>query len=399
MKITLEYVWLDGYESEPNLRSKVKVEEINTNVNEFKFPEWSFDGSSTKQANTKNSDKILKPVRYYTQKTFPLENNRVYVLCEVLNSDGTPDKTNLRSKVKNQEDLWVGFEQEYFIKNLKNNIILGHEIPHVEPQGKYYCGVGGNVVGRGFAEEHMGLCLLYGMEITGINAEVALGQWEYQVFSKGSLKAADDLLMTRYFLHRLSEKYNYEIILHPKPLKGDWNGSGMHTNFSNDRMRTLGGYEYFQAILNTFGSRHHEHIKNYGFENNLRLTGKHETQSIEKYSYGIGDRGASIRIPKQTAKSWKGYLEDRRPASNADPYKVLIEVIKSLESAETLMEIKMKMNTKINVDKIIGKYGTIDNNELLNEYQNDEDYLVDSETMKGSNVEPEEIKFNINGKQ
>jgi glutamine synthetase len=372
MKVTLEYVWLDGYTPEPNLRSKVKVEEINTNANEFKFPEWSFDGSSTNQANTENSDKILKPVRYYTQKSFPLENSRVYVLCEVLNSDGTPDESNIRSKVENQEDLWFGFEQEYFIKNLKTNNILGHETPHLEPQGKYYCGVGHNVVGRSFAEEHMALCLMYGMEITGINAEVALGQWEYQVFSKGSLKASDDLWMTRYFLHRLSEKYNYEIILHPKPIKGDWNGSGMHTNFSNERMRTLGGYEYFQAIFNTFGSRHHDHIKNYGSENNLRLTGKHETQSIEKYSYGIGDRGASIRIPKSTAENWKGYIEDRRPASNADSYKVVLEIIKSLKSTETLMEITMKMNTKINVDELSGKYGTVTNEELLKEYREEE---------------------------
>ncbi len=373
MKVTLEYVWLDGYLPEPNLRSKIKVEEMDLNSIEFKFPEWGFDGSSTMQADTENSDRILKPVKYYSQKSFPLENSRIYVLCEVVNPDGTPHESNMRSKIEDQSDVWFGFEQEYFIKNQKTNEFLGHDTGFkLDPQGKYYCGVGHNVVGRGFAEEHMRLCMLYGMEITGINAEVALGQWEYQIFSKGSLNAADDLWMSRYFLYRLSENFNYEIVLHPKPITGDWNGSGMHTNFSNERMRSLGGYEYFQSIFNTFGSRHEDHIKEYGSNNNMRLTGKHETQNIDKFSYGVGDRGASIRIPKTTAENWRGYLEDRRPASNADSYRVVNQVLKSLNTAEELMEITMNMNSKVDIKNIDGKYGTRPADELLKEYREEE---------------------------
>ena len=373
MKVTLEYVWLDGYLPEPNLRSKVKVEEMDLNSIEFKFPEWGFDGSSTMQADTENSDRILKPVKYYSQKSFPLENSRIYVLCEVVNPDGTPHESNMRSKIEDQSDVWFGFEQEYFIKNQKTNEFLGHDTGfRLDPQGKYYCGVGHNVVGRSFAEEHMRLCMLYGMEITGINAEVALGQWEYQIFSKGSLNAADDLWMSRYFLYRLSENFNYEIVLHPKPITGDWNGSGMHTNFSNERMRSLGGHEYFQSIFNTFGSRHEDHIKDYGSNNNMRLTGKHETQNIDKFSYGVGDRGSSIRIPIKTAENWRGYLEDRRPASNADSYRVVNQVLKSLNTAEELMEITMKMNSKVDIKNIDGKYGTRPADELLKEYREEE---------------------------
>jgi glutamine synthetase len=201
---------------------------------------------------------------------------------------------------------------------------------------------------------------------------VALGQWEYQIFSKGSLNAADDLWMSRYFLYRLSENFNYEVVLHPKPITGDWNGSGLHTNFSNERMRSLGGYEYFQSIFNTFGSRHEDHIKEYGSSNEMRLTGKHETQSIDKFSYGVGDRGASIRIPKTTAENWKGYLEDRRPASNADSYRVVNQILKSLNTAEELMEITMRMNKNVDTKNIDGKYGTRPVDELLKEYREEE---------------------------
>ena len=237
--------------------------------------------------------------------------------------------------IDEQEDLWFGFEQEYFIYDRQNKCILGHNENNLEPQGKYYCGVGEYVAGRDFVEEHMNLCLRYGINITGINAEVAIGQWEYQVFSQGKLKAGDDLWMTRYLLHKLSEKYNYGIELHPKPIqKGEWNGSGLHTNFSTKEMREIGGEELFNSIFETFKKNHFKHIANYGSSNEQRLTGKHETQSIDIFTWGVSDRGSSMRIPQNTAKNWKGYLEDRRPASNADPYRI----VKVIE--ETLHEIK-----------------------------------------------------------
>lgn len=368
-KYKLEYVWLDGYNPEPNLRSKIKI------VDSFpahlsNLPLWNFDGSSTKQADTGSSDCILRPVKMYHShkpETIPT----IYVMCEVLNPDMTPHPSNYRSMIIDDEDFWFGFEQEYFIK--KDRYFLGHDTHNLEPQGKYYCGVGNYVEGRNIVDEHLDYCLTYGIDITGINAEVALGQWEYQVFSKGKLNAGDDLWMTRYFLHKISEKYGYTIELHPKPLlHGDWNGSGLHTNFSNKEMREVGGEEYFKSIFKAFETRHEQHIEVYGSDNNLRLTGKYETQSIDKFSWGISDRGASIRVPKSTSENWKGYLEDRRPGSNADPYKIINVIDKTLKFAVDLSSIHHAMYNEVDIENIKGKYnGILSDEELLNEYKQD----------------------------
>ena len=394
MKIKLEYVWLDGYSPEPNLRSKVKVSDLDSFELE-KLPEWSFDGSSTKQAEGHFSDCILKPVRVYQN---PLNKGTFYsllVLCEVMNPDGTPHETNTRAKIgQEQEDLWFGFEQEYTI--LKDGRPLGFPTNgYPEPQGKYYCGVGnGQVHGREFVDKHMEYCLKANIDITGTNAEVLLGQWEYQVFSKGKLKAGDDLWMSRYILQQMSEDYGFKIEFHPKPVQGDWNGSGLHCNFSNDKMREEGGEEYFKNVFRAFDVRHQLHIENYGSDNHLRLTGKHETQSIDKFSWGISDRGSSIRVPLATSKEWKGYVEDRRPASNGDPYKIVNVISKSLEFAETINHTKENMDYSIKESKY--DFGTLNGDDLLGEYQNDENFELTQEVMESkANITTEEIKFDL----
>ena len=331
-----EYVWLDGYKPTQSLRSKVKVDDF--------VDVWSFDGSSTQQATGAQSDCILNPVAEYrtidrvradATRTSPgLEGT--YVMCEVLDAEHGPHGSNTRTDCVNlvSSDWWFGFEQEYFMykdgrplgwpegKGIKSN---------PRPQGDYYCGVGeGNVVGREIVDRHTEACMNAGIGITGTNAEVALGQWEFQILGHG-IGAGDDLWMARYILQRIAEKHGVTINFDPKPQKGDWNGSGMHTNFSNQQMRDYGTQSYFEACCKVLGSKHKEAIKVYGAGNEKRLTGKHETQSIKKFSFGVSDRGASIRIPIVTVdNNWNGYLEDRRPAANADPYKVMKHIVETL---------------------------------------------------------------------
>lgn len=204
------------------------------------------------------------------------------------------------------------------------------------PQGQYYCSVGGRYTwGREFVDEHLDMCLAAGLNIEGINQEVAPGQWEFQNFAKGAKKAGDELWVARYLLNRITEKYGYYIELHPKPVKGDWNGSGMHANFSNSTLRNAGSKDIYEAICEAFRPVAMDHIEVYGAFNDERLTGHHETQSINEFSYGVSDRGASIRIPIATVESgWKGWLEDRRPASNANPYEVAGIIVKTVKSAD-----------------------------------------------------------------
>jgi glutamine synthetase len=278
---------------------------------------WNFDGSSTEQASGGDSDCLLKPVAIYPD---PDRASAYLVMCEVMNADGSPHESNGRATIDDDdEDFWFGFEQEYFLWDLKTNLPPGFPPGgYPGPQGPYYCSVGaGNAYGRDCVEDHLDLCLEAGVNIEGINAEVAAGQWEFQVFAKGAKQAGDEVWIARYLLERTAERYGFSINYEPKPLGRhlDWNGSGMHTNFSNTFIRDEGGEEKMKTLLDKFAPVHDEHIAVYGSCNDLRLTGLHETQSIDSFSYGVSDRGASIRIPVGTAQAgYKGYLEDRRPA-------------------------------------------------------------------------------------
>ena len=258
-------------------------------------------------------------------------------MSEVLNSDGTPHVSNGRATIDDDDDdFWFGFEQEYTLIDPETNLPLGFpKGGFPQPQGPFYTSVGTrNAHGRELVDEHLHLCLAAGLNVEGINAEVMMGQWEFQIFAKGAGSSGDQMWVGRYLLERTAEKYGIAIDLHPKPIKGDWNGSGMHANFSNEAMRTVGNEETFTRICEAFGQNIEEHIAVYGADNDQRLTGLHETQSIDKFSYGAYDRGASIRIPIGTIDDgWKGRLEDRRPASNADPYKVAAVIIKTTKKA------------------------------------------------------------------
>ncbi len=336
-KSKLEYIWLDGTTPTQGLRSKTKI------VKDFSgkledCPMWSFDGSSTQQAEGGSSDCLLKPVCIYPD---PDRKDAYVVMTEVLNADGTPHPTNGRATIQDDDnDFWFGFEQEYFLWDPETDLPLGFPVNgYPAPQGPYYCSVGAkNAYGREIIEEHMDICLEAGLNLEGINAEVAAGQWEFQIFAKGAKDAGDQIWIGRYLLERTAEKYGVAINWHCKPVAGDWNGSGMHANFSNTILRTAGSKETYDIICAAFGASPEvikECIDVYGADNHLRLTGLHETQAIDKFSYGISDRGASIRIPIVTVDAgWNGYLEDRRPNSAADPYKVAAVIIKTVKSAK-----------------------------------------------------------------
>ncbi|MCH2201231.1 MAG: glutamine synthetase beta-grasp domain-containing protein [Fuerstiella sp.] len=334
-KSKLEYIWLDGYKPTQSLRSKTKiVDDFSGRLEDVSG--WNFDGSSTEQASGDNSDTLLKPVALYPDPD-RFGGNGWLVMCEVLNADGTPHESNGRATIDDDSsDFWFGLEQEYTLIDTDTNLPIGFPKDGFPgPQGPYYTSVGTrNTVGRALVDEHLHYCLEAGLNVEGINAEVMMGQWEFQIFAKGAADCGDQIWVARYLLERAGEKYGIAVDWHPKPVKGDWNGSGMHANFSCGAMREQGGKDMMVTICEGFGKNIDRHISVYGADNDQRLTGLHETQSIDKFSYGEHDRGASIRIPVNTIQDgYKGRLEDRRPASNADPYRVAAVIITTTNEA------------------------------------------------------------------
>ncbi|TQF03025.1 glutamine synthetase [Kitasatospora acidiphila] len=322
MAIKAEYIWIDGTKPTAKLRSKTRVLKSADNV-----PTWGFDGSSTNQAEGHASDRVLQPVKVYPD---PIRGGEhILVLCEVMEIDGTPHPSNNRALLRPiaeqfaaQESIF-GIEQEYTF--FKGSRPLGFpEGGFPAPQGGYYCGVGAEeVFGREIVELHLDRCLAAGLAICGINAEVMPGQWEFQIGPVGPLEVSDDLWVARYLLYRTAEEFGIDATLDAKPARGDWNGAGAHTNFSTKAMRE--GYDAIITACESLGESQEkvmEHVNQYGDDIQSRLTGKHETAPWNVYSYGVSDRGASVRIPWQVEVEKKGYIEDRRPNANIDPYVV-----------------------------------------------------------------------------
>ena len=336
-RVKAMYIWLDGYSPTQGLRGKTKiVEGPITDINDL--PDWGFDGSSTLQAEGNDSDCMLKPVRIVKDPIRGGDN--IIVMCEVYNADGTVHETNHRSKLRElaekyaEQEAWFGIEQEYTF--LDGNKPLGWpEEGFPGPQGPYYCAVGtNNVYGRDIVEEHLEACLTAGLTMSGTNAEVMPAQWEYQVGPLGPLDVADELWIARWLMYRIAEEYDVTVTLDPKPVKGDWNGAGAHTNFSTRAMREEGGMSVIEEACKKLKKTHAKHIATYGSNNEKRLTGLHETCGIDEFKYGISDRGASIRIPLATAQNGCGYLEDRRPSANMDPYQVCMMLMGTVCSEE-----------------------------------------------------------------
>ena len=334
----LEYVWLDGCDPW-GLRSKIKVANIDDKGSlaagsVAHVPVWGFDGSSTEQATGSDSDCILKPVAVFMN---PLLENSYIVWCGVYNPDGAPHATNFRIQAEHAAikaaalEPWVGIEQEYTI--IKQDRPYGFPATgYPAPQGKYYCSVGGDRnFGRIIADTHMVACTKAGISITGTNAEVMPGQWEFQVGGPGvgPLAAADQLWAARWLLLKIAERHGMTVTFDPKPMLGDWNGAGAHTNFSTKQMRENGGLREIEQMCEKLSQRVDQHLTAYGTGIELRLTGQHETCSYQEFRWGVADRTASVRIPRQVAIDGYGYLEDRRPNANCDPYRVVCELLKT----------------------------------------------------------------------
>jgi glutamine synthetase len=329
-KVIVEYVWIGGTGQDIRSKARTLDKEVKS-IDELE--EWNYDGSSTHQATTESSEILIRPVAMFDDP-FRGKPNKI-VLCETFRTDGTPTNTNFRYFARqifdmdkeNKFDPMFGVEQEYA---LMESIGTGLSWPYgwpkggfPQPQGKYYCSVGSKCnKGREVMNFHYKMCLAAGVKVFGTNAETMPGQWEFQVGTCSGLEAGDHLWMARYLLYRTGEVYQVDINFDPKPISGDWAGSGCHTNFSTKQTREDTELKQILLDMEILRKNHERMLSFYGENNERRLTGKNETQSITKFDYGIASRGASIRIPLGTKLAGKGYYEDRRPAANMDPYVV-----------------------------------------------------------------------------
>lgn len=338
-KILAEYVWVDA---DGNTRSKTRTLDASKAESVGSLPKWNFDGSSTGQAPGDDSEVILRPCRIFADPFRPRSDgiDNILVMCDTWTPAGEPLPTNARAVAAaafeghDDEEIWFGMEQEFTLFNLDERTPLGWPqggMPS-RPQGPYYCSVGPeNSFGRHITDAHYKACLYAGIDISGTNGEVMPGQQEYQVGPCVGIDAGDQLTMSRYILQRVCEDFQVYCTLHPKPIvEGDWNGAGMHTNVSTKSMREEGGLDVIKKAIYKLGAKHQEHIAVYGTGNELRLTGLHETASIDQFCFGVANRGASIRIGRDTEAEGKGYFEDRRPASNADPYVVSGKIMSTI---------------------------------------------------------------------
>jgi len=318
MKTIAEYIWIGG---NGEFRSKTRVLD-----NYVAFPDWNYDGSSTGQASDSGNTEVnLRPV-YYCENPFIIRTPLIcsyLVLCET----GTSSDRQTAVNIFNQGfdfNPWFGLEQEYFFATTPTNIFFDKH----EKSGRFYCGVGLSSTERKIVEEHLIACLQANIQISGTNAEVEQHQWEFQVGPCEGIGAADQLMMARYILERIAEKYGLFVCYEPKPFS-NYNGSGCHSNFSTAAMRSPGGIEEILKCMPKLANAHKEHLEIYGNNNECRLTGKHETSSMDKFTYGYGTRNTSVRIPNPVVKDGCGYFEDRRPAANMNPYLVTSAIFKT----------------------------------------------------------------------
>ncbi|XP_040298407.1 glutamine synthetase-like [Bufo bufo] len=344
--VQVMYIWIDG--TGENVRCKTRTLNYEPKSIE-EVPEWIFSGAGTYQAERSNSDMYLIPVKMFRDPFF-LDPNKL-VMCEALKDNRKPAETNLRHTCKRIMDIvadhipWFGMEQEYTLFGINGHPYGWPENGFQKPEGPYYCGVGADkAYGRDIAESHYKACLYAGVKICGTNAEAVPSQWEFQVGPCVGIDMGDHLWMARFILHRVCEDFGVVATLDPKPITGNWEGSGCHTNYSTADMRKEGGLKHIEDAIDKLGKRHDYHIRLYdpheGRDNSQRLTRLEKLSGIHGFSAGVANRSSSIRINHQVAQEGFGYFEDRRPAANCDPYAVTEALVRSTILNETGSETK-----------------------------------------------------------
>ena len=338
-KYKLEYIWLDGYTPVPNLRGKTQVKEFSSFPKLEELPMWGFDGSSTRQAEGKSSDCMLKPVAVYPDTT---ARTACSSMCEVMMPDGkTPHPANSRATILDDPGAWFGFEQEYFL--YKDGAPLGFPRAAAFPRRRANTTPASATRTSATSPAKSWTRTSTSASTPASTTKASTPKWPRASGNSRSSAKAPRTPPTRCGSPvtsslRLCEKYGVDVNWHCKPLGKDvdWNGSGMHSNFSTTYMREVGGKEYFEALMAAFDKYKNEHIAVYGPDNHLRLTGLHETQSIDKFNYGVANRGASVRVPHSFVNNgYKGYLEDRRPNSQGDPYKIASRILQTIATVPT----------------------------------------------------------------
>ncbi|XP_037672000.1 glutamine synthetase-like [Choloepus didactylus] len=340
-KVQAMYIWIDG--TGEGLRCKTRTLDSEPKCVE-ELPEWNFDGSSTFQSEGSNSDMYLTPVAMF-RDPFRKDPNKL-VFCEVFKYNRKPAETNLRHSCKRIMDMvsshhpWFGMEQEYTLMGTDGHPFGWPSNGFPGPQGPYYCGVGADrAYGRDIVEAHYRACLYTGIKIAGTNAEAMPAQWEFQIGPCEGIDMGDHLWVARFILHRVCEDFGVIATFDPKPIPGNWNGAGCHTNFSTKAMREENGLKYIEESIEKLSKRHQYHIHAYdpkgGLDNARRLTGFNETSNINDFSAGVANCGASIRIPQMVGQEKKGCFEDRRPSANCDPFGVTEALIHTCLLNET----------------------------------------------------------------
>nr|CAH7745052.1 unnamed protein product [Callosobruchus chinensis] len=316
-KVQLTYLWIDH--TGENLRSKTRTLDFSPSTYK-EVPIWNFNGFHTMKAPKEKSDYYLVPVSLYND---PIRRgaNKI-VLCETFDADEKPCKTNHRQKCVEalnkvcDHEVYIGFEQDYYIMGSDGRPFGWPPMGEPISDRQYYASMC-TVIGREITECIYRALLYAGVNVYSDCAEPAPSQWELKTNGERGVKPADDMWFSRWLMQRIAEDFGLCISFQPF-VSPRWSKSGLHVTYSTKKMRDNDGMKYIQETIKKLEKCHTEMLKIYK-----------STYLGDKFTSGIGDRTASVRIPKIVADKKKGFIEDRRPAGNADPYKIMEALIKA----------------------------------------------------------------------